>query len=63
METIRNYAGGRFDEAEQAGWLDVVEPATGRVYAQVPDSDADDVDQAVACAMGAFPAWSARPAA
>lgn len=43
--------------------LEVVEPATGHVIARVPDSDADDVDRAVAAALRAFPAWSAAAAA
>ncbi len=33
-------------------------PATGEVIARFPDSDAADVDAAVAAARAAFPAWS-----
>ncbi|MFI4896327.1 MAG: aldehyde dehydrogenase [Phycisphaerales bacterium JB059] len=43
--------------------IDVVEPATGVVYASVPDSDAADIDAAVSAAKGAFPAWSQTPPA
>jgi aldehyde dehydrogenase (NAD+) len=36
------------------GYLDVVNPATGRVWAQVPNASAADVDRAVASARRAF---------
>ncbi|MDQ3510647.1 MAG: aldehyde dehydrogenase [Pseudomonadota bacterium] len=42
-------------------WLDVMEPANGRVYAEVAAGNASDVDAAVAAARDAFPAWSALP--
>ena len=41
--------------------MDCVEPATGAVYARVPDSDAADLDRAVAAATRAFPSWRATP--
>ena len=37
--------------------IEVVEPATERVMAEVPRADADDVDAAVARAKAAFGAW------
>jgi aminomuconate-semialdehyde/2-hydroxymuconate-6-semialdehyde dehydrogenase len=46
----------------RAGWLPVVEPATGAAYAEVADGDATDVDAAVAAAQQAFPAWAEAPA-
>jgi len=39
--------------------IDVVEPATERVMAEVPRAGAEEVDAAVARAKGAFPAWRA----
>jgi aminomuconate-semialdehyde/2-hydroxymuconate-6-semialdehyde dehydrogenase len=42
--------------------LDCFEPATGRRYALIADSDADDVEKAIAAARRAFPAWSRLPA-
>ena len=38
--------------------IDVYEPATGKVYAQVPDSTRKDLDAAVQAAGKAFPTWS-----
>ena len=42
-------------------WLDVFDPATTQVFAQVAAVDAEDVDRAVAAATAAFPAWSTLP--
>ncbi|HEU5398025.1 MAG TPA: aldehyde dehydrogenase [Gammaproteobacteria bacterium] len=57
MLEIRNYIDGKL-AAASAGWLETHEPATGKVYARLPDSDAKDVDAAVTAATQAFPAWS-----
>ena len=62
MLEIRNYIDGKLLAAASGGWLDDHEPATGKVYARIPDSDGRDVDAAVAAADRAFPAWSATPA-
>ncbi|HKR65345.1 MAG TPA: aldehyde dehydrogenase, partial [Thermoanaerobaculia bacterium] len=43
-------------------WIDDIEPATGDVIAQIPDSDDHDVHDAVFAARMAFPAWSRTPA-
>jgi malonate-semialdehyde dehydrogenase (acetylating)/methylmalonate-semialdehyde dehydrogenase len=59
--TIRNYVGGTWVEADADERLDVTNPATGEVIAQVPMSSAKDVDRAVAAAREAFPGWRATP--
>ena len=41
------------------GIIDNYNPATGRVYSLIPDSDERDVEKAVQAAKTAFPAWSA----
>lgn len=41
--------------------FDVINPATGTAFAQCPDGNTDFVDQAVAAARAAFPAWSRTP--
>ena len=38
METIANYINGEFVPSNSGSYMDVFEPATGQVYAQVPDS-------------------------
>ena len=39
--------------------MDVFEPATGKVYAQLATSGAEDIEQACTAAAGAYPEWSA----
>ncbi len=63
METLANFISGEERPPAAGRYLDVEEPATGRPYARVPDSDGSDVDTAVAAAREAFPSWSRTPAA
>ena len=60
---IQNFVCGQFVRPKAGRYLDNIEPATGRPYSQVPDSDASDVEAAVAAAEKAFPSWSRTPAA
>jgi aminomuconate-semialdehyde/2-hydroxymuconate-6-semialdehyde dehydrogenase len=60
---IRNFINGEFVEPIGGKYLDNVEPATGKPYSQVADSDARDVDLAAAAAEKAFCGWSKKPAA
>jgi aminomuconate-semialdehyde/2-hydroxymuconate-6-semialdehyde dehydrogenase len=60
---ITNYIDGEQVEAIGGAWLEKVDPATGEVYAEVPDSDERDVNRAVEAAVRAFPAWSRTPVA
>lgn len=59
MQQILNYINGEFRAPNGGGFLDNYNPATGSVYSQIPDSDASDVEAAVAAAKAAFPSWSA----
>ncbi|HWP94998.1 MAG TPA: aldehyde dehydrogenase [Gammaproteobacteria bacterium] len=63
METLANYIDGVLVPPRAGRWLDVYEPATGRVYARAPDSDGADLEAAVAAARRAFPGWSRTSAA
>ena len=63
VRTLTNYIAGEQVPPAAGRYLDVLEPATGSKFAQVPASDASDVGRAVAAAAAAFPAWSAAPAA
>jgi aminomuconate-semialdehyde/2-hydroxymuconate-6-semialdehyde dehydrogenase len=60
---IQNFINGQFIEPVGGRYLDNIEPATGKPYSQVADSDARDVDLAVAAAEKAFPGWSQTSAA
>lgn len=57
MKEILNYIGGKRVPPASGSFLDNYEPATGQVYSRVADSDARDVDRAVAAAQKAFPRW------
>src|SRR5262245_31314335 len=43
-----------------SGTLDVINPATGQVFARCPAASRDDLDRAVGAARRAFPAWRDR---
>jgi aminomuconate-semialdehyde/2-hydroxymuconate-6-semialdehyde dehydrogenase len=55
---LANYIGGALVPPRGGAYLDDIGPATGDVIAEIPDSDANDVDDAVAAAKKAFPGWS-----
>jgi malonate-semialdehyde dehydrogenase (acetylating)/methylmalonate-semialdehyde dehydrogenase len=61
MRVLDNFINGAWVKSTGATQLDVTNPATGEVLAQVPLSTAGDVDAAVKAAEAAFPAWSATP--
>jgi len=61
MEILKNYIDGGFHAPFQGKYLDNFEPATGKVYAQIPDSDEMDLETAVLAAEKAFPLWSNLP--
>lgn len=61
MQDIQNYIGGQLQAPIGGQYLDNLEPATGKVYGRIPDSDAQDVAQAVEAAKAAFPAWANTP--
>src|SRR5438477_4489678 len=60
---IKNFIAGHFVDPAGGRYLEDIEPATGKPYSQVADSDGRDVDLAVAAAEKAFSNWSRTPAA
>jgi len=50
---LQNWIGGAPRPAASGRWLDSIEPATGRPWARVPDSDAADLEAAVRAAREA----------
>ncbi|MFL6527362.1 MAG: aldehyde dehydrogenase [Chthoniobacterales bacterium] len=60
---ILNFINGEFVEPATSRFLENIEPATGKPYSQVADSDARDVEGAVGAARAAFAEWSCKPAA
>ncbi len=53
----RMLIGGRWEDAQDGGTIDVENPANRTVIASVPRATAADVDRAVAAAVRAFPLW------
>jgi betaine-aldehyde dehydrogenase len=54
MEAYKMFINGQFVDAESGKTRDIINPATGKVIAQVPEADAVDVDKAVRAARAAF---------
>ena len=60
---LRNYVGGKWLDPENHGFLDVEQPSTAEVIAQVPLSTAAETERAVNAAAKAFHHWSHVPVA
>ncbi len=60
---IRNFIAGEFVEPVGGCYLENIEPATGKTYSHVADSDGRDVELAVTAAEKAFGKWSRTSAA
>lgn len=58
MKRIQNFINGEYCDPQAGNYIDNVEPATGEVYCQIPDSTEADVAMAVEAAEKAFPVWS-----
>jgi len=61
MEKILNYINGKLVDPYLGKFFDNYNPAEGKTYSLVSDSNADDVEQAVKAASQAFPSWSILP--
>ncbi|PYX16686.1 MAG: methylmalonate-semialdehyde dehydrogenase (CoA acylating) [Acidobacteria bacterium] len=61
LTKLPNYINGRWQQATTTEWLDVSNPATGELIAQVPISTDADVNPAVDAAAAAYPEWRRTP--
>ncbi|KAF1711706.1 aldehyde dehydrogenase [Pseudoxanthomonas sacheonensis] len=59
MQKLHHWIDGQAQPPRSGGWLDVFDPNTAQVHAQVARGDASDVEAAMAAAARAFPSWSA----
>ena len=57
MEKIKNYINGKLVESSSGNYIDNYNPASGKVYSLVPDSNEDDINAAVLAANTAFHSW------
>lgn len=58
---VRNYINGKWVESKSGKLLDVENPSTGEILAQVPLSTVAEANCAVDAARAAFPSWSQTP--
>lgn len=61
MIKIKNYINGELLDPISGNFIDNYDPSRGKIYSQIPDSDQNDVELAVAAAKKAFPEWSITP--
>lgn len=58
---LKNYINGELVEPDAKQYIDNYNPAIGKVYSLIPDSDEKDVEAATQAALTAFPSWSVTP--
>ena len=61
MDKLYNFIDGKLVEPVKGNYLANINPSVGAAYNLVPDSDAQDVAEAVKAAKLAFASWSAMP--
>jgi len=54
---IKNYINGTLMPAISGNYIDNISPATGKVYSQYPDSNEEDLSQAIKSAETVLPEW------
>ncbi|HMR55804.1 MAG TPA: aldehyde dehydrogenase [Cyclobacteriaceae bacterium] len=62
MEKILNYINGTLTEPLSGNFFNNINPAEGKPYSLIPDSDKADVTNATVAAKKAFAVWSDTPA-
>lgn len=62
MQRLANFIDGALVPPAGGAYLEVLDPATGRMVARAPDSGPEDIAAAVEAAANAFPDWAARRA-
>ena len=58
MERMKYCVDGQWKESKTDKWMPVTDSSTGEVIAEVPCCTVDEVEEAIASAQAAFPAWS-----
>ena len=57
MKALQNFVNGKFVESKSGKTTELVNPATGKVFATAPNSNEADIDAALKAAAAAFPSW------
>ena len=58
VKKLQYFVGGEWLDSKTTKWMDCYDPSSGEVIAQAPQCTAAEVEQAIACAQEAFPAWA-----
>ncbi len=61
LPIMKPYIGGQWIDSESTKFTTIYDPSTGKPIAQVPQCTASEVEQAIAAAKAAFPAWKNTP--
>jgi malonate-semialdehyde dehydrogenase (acetylating)/methylmalonate-semialdehyde dehydrogenase len=61
VRRLANWVGDAWETPDATGVLEVINPATGAILAEVPMSTGQAAGRAVRAAASAFPAWAATP--
>ena len=61
-EKLKYFVNGQYVESKTDKYYDLVNPSTGEVTGYAPNCTAEEVEEAIAAAKAAYPAWSATPA-
>lgn len=61
-EKLKYFCNGQYVESKTDVYYDLHNPSTGEVTGYAPCCTADEVNEAIAAAKAAYPAWSATPA-
>jgi malonate-semialdehyde dehydrogenase (acetylating)/methylmalonate-semialdehyde dehydrogenase len=62
VKIVKPYINGKYVESKTQKYTDAYNPSTGEVIARVPCCTREEVEQAIAAAKAAYPAWSGTPA-
>ena len=61
VKNVQSFIGGKFRDSRAQKVDPIPNPATGETIASLPHSTREEIDEAVAAAKKAFPAWSETP--
>jgi len=61
IQTLKYFANGQWSESKTGKYMDVFDPSRGEVIARAPCCTVEEVNEAIAAASRAFPAWSRTP--
>lgn len=61
IQKLKYFVNGQWRTSAASKYMDIYDPSTGRVIAQTPCCTRQEVEDAIAAAKAAFPAWSQTP--